>query len=77
MTYLATDRPSSTLPDVWGPALRIVASPVYGPFSIHANLATGGYDAFPMDITRASREGLHAFYAEDVATLVEGVHNWR
>lgn len=70
----------TTLPDVWGPAMRTVLSPRMGHFSIHATLAgpeKGMFEAFPLDpVLVGHRFGLIGFYAEDVATLVERIREW-
>jgi hypothetical protein len=73
MTNTANAHRSSTLPDLWGPALRTVLSPAYGLFAVHQNLAYGGFEAFPMDLTRAWRGGVAGFYGEAMEDVIEGV----
>lgn len=65
----------NSLPEIWGPALRVVYSPTYGHFSIHA-VATGGFDALPMDYTMAHRTGLFALHGDTIEDVVEGARLW-
>jgi hypothetical protein len=73
MTNTAIAHRSRSLPDLWGPALRTVLSPAYGLFSVHENLAYGGFEAFPLDLTLSWRGGVAGFYGEIIEDVIEGV----